>query len=82
MVVPNHRMRRGTVLAVPRAMGAIFLLVFLPLTAAIGFMLKTTQGEATGTALLAAVMFVLLCIVMGVGVVRMAREWDEGEADR
>lgn len=63
-------------------MGAVFLLVFLPLIAALGFMLKTAQGEASGGALLAAGMFLFLSVVIGVGAMRLAHKWDEDGANR
>jgi hypothetical protein len=62
-------------------MGAVFLLVLLPIVAAIGFMLKAIQGDPTGGGILAGVVFLFLSCVIGVGTLRMARRWDEGEAD-
>jgi hypothetical protein len=63
-------------------MGAVFLLVCLPLVAALGFMLKTTQGESSNVALLAGGVFIFLSYIITRGVVSMAREWDETEAER
>lgn len=62
-------------------MGAVFLLVLLPIVAALGFMLKTIQGDAADGGLLAAAAFVALSYVIGAVAVQMARGWDEGEAD-
>jgi hypothetical protein len=58
-------------------MGAVFLLICLPITAALGFILGTTHSEASIGALMAGGMFLLLCGVIAVGAFRMARGWDE-----
>jgi hypothetical protein len=62
-------------------MGATFLLVLLPIVAALGFMLKTVQGEASGAALLAGGVFLLLTTLITVMVVRMAKNWDDDSAE-
>jgi hypothetical protein len=63
-------------------MGAVFLLVLLPIVGSLGFMLETIHNDASGGGLLAAAMFVFLSCVIAVGVLRMARSWDETEAER
>jgi hypothetical protein len=60
-------------------MGAVFLLVLLPIIGSLGFMLKTIQNDPSSGGLLAAAMFVFLSIVLAVGIMRMARTWDEAE---
>lgn len=62
-------------------MGAVFLLVLLPIVAALGFMLKTIQGEASAGGLFIAATFVFLAVVMSVGILRMAQEWDSGKTE-
>lgn len=60
-------------------MGAVLLLVMLPIVAALGFMLKTVDG---GGGFLAGLMFLFLSCVLGFGALHMARGWDDGEADQ
>jgi hypothetical protein len=62
-------------------MGAVFLLVLLPIVGSLGFMLKTIQNDSSGGGLLAAVMFLFLCCVIGVGALRMARTWEQSEGE-
>jgi hypothetical protein len=61
-------------------MGAVFLLVLLPIVGAAGFLLKTCAGEGSGGAMLAAAMILFLACVIGAGVMRMARQWDDEDA--
>lgn len=63
-------------------MGAVFLLVLLPIVGSLGFMLKTIQNDPSDGGLLAAAMFLFLSCVIAVGVLRMARTWDQTEAER
>ena len=63
-------------------MGAVFLLVLLPIVAALGFMVKTILGDPTGGGMLAAFMFLALSCVIAVVALRMAKSWDEPETDR
>ena len=68
----------GTLVAIHAGnMGAVFLLICLPITAALGFILITTHSEASIGALMAGAVFLLLCGVIAAGAVRMARGWDE-----
>jgi hypothetical protein len=65
----------------PAAMGAVFLLVLLPIVASIGFMLKAIQGDPSAGGIFAGFMFLFLSCVIAVGAIRMAKSWDEGEAE-
>jgi hypothetical protein len=62
-------------------MGAVFLLVLLPILAALGFMLKTVQGDPTAGGVLAGLTFLALSCVIAIGALRMAKNWDESEAE-
>jgi hypothetical protein len=62
-------------------MGAVFLLMLLPIVAALGFMLKTITMDAAGGGLLAALMFVFLSGVIGYMSLKMARSWDGEEPE-
>jgi hypothetical protein len=58
-------------------MGAVFLLVLLPIFAALGFMLKTIQSDPSSGGILAAITFLFLSCVIAFGALAMARSWDE-----
>jgi hypothetical protein len=60
-------------------MGAVLLLVLLPITAAVGFMVKTALGEASGGALFAGFAFLMLSGFLGYAALRLAKDWDEEE---
>ena len=60
-------------------MGAVLLLVLLPITAALGFMVKTALGEGSGGAWLAAFAFLMLSGFLAFASLRLARDWDEEE---
>lgn len=62
-------------------MGAVMLLVLLPISAALGFMIMSVVGDPGEGGMLAAFMFLFLSCVIAVGALRMAREWDDGESD-
>lgn len=57
-------------------MGAVLLLVLLPVTAALGFMVKTALGEGSGGALLAGLTFVMLSGFLAFASLRLAKDWD------
>ena len=60
-------------------MGAVLLLVLLPITAALGFILKTAMGEGGGGALLAGLTFLMLSGFLAFAALRLAKDWDEEE---
>jgi hypothetical protein len=61
-------------------MAAVLCLVFLPLMAALGFMLGVVGAELSIASVLGGLTFLLLGAGMFVGMLNMARGW-EGEAD-
>ena len=58
-------------------MGAVLLLVLLPIVAAVGFILKTVMGEGSGGALLAGFAFLMLSGFLTAAMLRLAHDWDE-----
>lgn len=69
----------GTAVATGRRMAAVLCLVFLPLTAALGFMLGTVGGELSLVSVLGGMTFLLLGAGMFVGAFNLSRGWDEEE---
>jgi hypothetical protein len=63
-------------------MGAVLLLMFLPVVASLGFILMTVQSEGSDSGLLAGAAFFVLCWFLVIGAMRMAKEWDEGKPER
>lgn len=58
-------------------MAAVFALVFLPALAAVGFMIKTVQGELSiGTGLAGTTFFLLAAFVFGGVLAMIKREED------
>jgi hypothetical protein len=56
-------------------MAAIFALILLPALAAVGFILKTSEGTSFGV-LLAKLCFVAMAAGLFYGLLRMARGWE------
>jgi hypothetical protein len=63
------------------AMAAVLCLIFLPLIAALGFMLGVTQGDLSVGSVLGAATFLLLGAGLFVGAFNMSRGWEQ-DADR
>ena len=61
-------------------MGAVFLLVLLPIIGAVGFMLKMTSGDSSGGSWLAGGMILFLGAFLAFAVMKLAKGWDEDEA--
>ena len=51
----------------------------LPVVAVLGFMLKTIGNDFVGGGVIAAFAVVSLVCILGVGIMRMARNWDGDE---
>lgn len=61
-------------------MAAVLCLVFLPLTAALGFMIGATSGEGMLGSVVGSLMFLAIAAGILFGAMSMARGWDqEGE---
>ena len=58
-------------------MGAVFLLVLLPVIGAVGFMLKMTSGDSSGGSWLAGAMILFLGAFLTFGAMRLAKGWDD-----
>ena len=52
----------------------------LPVVAVLGFMLKTIGNDFAGGGVIAAFAVVALVCVLGVAIMRMARNWDGNES--
>lgn len=57
-------------------MAAVLCLVFLPLMAAVGFMLGVVGGELSVASVFGGLAFLMLGGGMLVGMFRMSREWE------
>ena len=62
-------------------MAAVLCLIFLPLMAAIGFMLGVVNGELSAASVFGGLAFVMLGAGMLVGMFRMSRAWEDHEGD-
>lgn len=56
-------------------MAAVFALIMLPALAAVGFILKTSEGASFGVTL-AKLCFVAMATGLFYGLLRMARAWE------
>lgn len=61
-------------------MAAVLCLVFLPLTASLGFMIGATMGDGMFGSIVGALMFLAIAAGILFGTMSLARGWDhEGE---
>jgi hypothetical protein len=66
----------GTKVACPAGMGAVLLLVLLPLIASLGFMFGIVHSDMSTGSMLAGIAFLLLCTFVFFCTFHMSRTWD------
>ena len=70
-------LRRGTDVATAAGMAAVLCLVFLPVVAAIGFMLGSVGGDGSTGSVIGGIAFVLLAGFLFCAAFNLSRGWDE-----
>lgn len=63
-------------IARPRRMGAVLLLVFLPVMASVGFMCGVMQNDSSHGGVIAGLAFIVLAIGLFVGLLNLVRHWE------
>lgn len=67
--------------AMPGRMAAVLTVIFIPVIASIGFMLKGIQGDMSVGSAMAGVAFAIMASGVFVGMFNMARSWEHEDLD-